>query len=111
MKGPEPTGLLEMSSADAFLNAFSDRMLLEKSEMSARNGAHGSLREMTTVWSSLAAMSSTASRAHFQGPLVSRARLSDQTASAAVTGSPVENLAFFRSMKVHVRPSADVVHF
>ena len=49
MKGPEPTGLFAMSSSLAPLKTFSGRMLLENSEMSARNGAHGSFRLMTTV--------------------------------------------------------------
>ena len=110
MKGPEPTGLLEMSSGFASLKTFSGRMLFEKREMSARKGAHGSLRLMTTVASSFAWMSSTASRAHFHGPLVSRARLSDHTTSLALTGSPFEKRAVFRKKKVHVRPSADVDH-
>ncbi len=111
IQAPEPTGLFEMSSSFAPLNTFSGRMLFEKSEISARNGAHGSFRLMTTVKSSLAWMSSTASRAHFQGPLVSRARLRDQTASAALTVSPFENLAFFLRKNVQVRPSAEFVHF
>ena len=56
-------------------------------------------------------MSSTASSAHFHGPLVSRARFRDQTASLALTGSPLEKRAFFLRKNVHVRPSGDVVHF
>src|SRR6516225_6352580 len=109
MKGPEPSGLLEMSSGVADLKNFSGMTLFEKSEMSARKGAHASFRWMTTVLSSLAWMSSTASRAHCHGPLVSCARLRDQTTSLALTGSPLLKWAVFRRKKVHVRPSGDVV--
>src|SRR4029453_9235658 len=111
IQGPEPTGLFEMSSSFAPLNTFSGMTLFENSEMSARKGAHGSFRLMTTVKSSLAWMSSTASSAHFHGPLVSRARFRDHTASEALTMSPLENLAFFLRLNVHVRPSDDVDHF
>ncbi len=95
-------------SSPIFLTNGSGRMLFEKREMSARNGAHGSFRPITTVVSSLAWMSSTASSAHCQGPLVSCGRLSDHTASLALTGSPFEKRAVFRRKNVHVRPSADV---
>src|SRR5579883_304708 len=93
MKGPDPTGLFEISSGLASRNILAGRMLLENSETSERNGAHGSLRVITSVWSSAAAMLCTASRAHFQGQSRSWARCRDQAASAAVTGSPVDHLA------------------
>src|SRR5207253_11312253 len=90
----------------ASLKSFSDSTLLEKSETSARNGAQGSLSVITTVKSPRAKISWTGSSAHCHGPLTSWARLSDQTTSAAFTGSPVEKRAFRLREKVHVLPSA-----
>jgi hypothetical protein len=71
MNGPDPSGLFEVSSAFAFLNTFSGRMLLENSDTSDKNGAHGSFSVITSVWSSVAAMPCTASSAHCHGPSTS----------------------------------------
>src|SRR5690348_7096849 len=98
-----------MSSFVADWKALADRIPFENIDTSARNGANGSVSVMTTVCVSRAVMACIALRENCQGAWRSCDRWNDQTTSADVTGSPLENTASGRSLNVQVLPSADTL--
>src|SRR5580692_8243033 len=79
-------------------------------EMSERNGAHGALSVITTLFAPDALTVLIAKSRKLSGPfLFAASRLSANTTSAGGSGLPSENFTPERSVNVHVSPSALVV--